>query len=69
MVGGRCSSEEDLAMSGKESFHHEEDPALKHPLWKRIGWLVVIWGGSVFALFIVATLLRMFMTAAGMKTH
>jgi hypothetical protein len=56
-------------MSGKESFHHEEDPALKHPLWKRIGWLVVIWGGSVFALFIVATLLRMFMTAAGMKTH
>jgi len=56
-------------MSGKESFHHEEDPALKQPLWKRIGWLIVIWGGSVFALFIVATLLRMFMTAAGMKTH
>jgi hypothetical protein len=30
---------------------------------------VVIWAGSVFALFIVASLLRMFMTAAGMKTH
>ncbi len=55
-------------MSGKESFH-DEDPARKTPLWKRIGWLVVIWAGSVFALFIVASLLRMFMTAAGMKTH
>lgn len=55
-------------MSGKESLH-EQDPALKKPLWQRLGWLVVIWGGSVFALFIVATLIRMFMTAAGMKTH
>ena len=60
-------------MSGKESFHdkpsHEEDPAKHTPLWKRLGWLAIIWAGSVFALFIVATLLRMFMTAAGMKTH
>ncbi|SER58494.1 Protein of unknown function [Pseudomonas sp. NFACC02] len=55
-------------MSGKESFH-DEDPAQKKPLWQRIGWLVVIWCGSVFALFIVASLLRMFMTAAGMKSH
>lgn len=59
-------------MSSKESFserRHEEDPARKTPLWKRIGWLVTIWVGSVFALFIVASLLRMFMTAAGMKSH
>jgi hypothetical protein len=56
-------------MSGKESFHDDQDPAQKQPLWKRLGWLVVIWTGSVLALFIVATLLRMFMTAAGMKTH
>jgi hypothetical protein len=56
-------------MSGKESIQHEEDPALKQPLWKRVGWLVVIWAGSVFALFIVAMLLRMFMAAAGMKSH
>jgi hypothetical protein len=55
-------------MSGKESFH-DEDPAQKKPLWQRLGWLVVIWAGSVLALFIVASLLRMFMTAAGMKTH
>jgi hypothetical protein len=60
-------------MSGKETVHqrpvHEEDPAQKKPLWQRLGWLVVIWAGSVFALFIVASLLRMFMTAAGMKSH
>jgi hypothetical protein len=55
-------------MSGKEAFH-DDDPAQKKPLWQRIGWLVIIWAGSVFALFIVASLLRMFMTAAGMKTH
>ncbi|NBB13322.1 DUF2474 domain-containing protein [Pseudomonas sp. SLFW] len=47
----------------------EDDGAEKKPLWQRVGWLVVIWSGSVLALFIVATLLRMFMTAAGMKTH
>lgn len=60
-------------MSGKESFHdrpaHEEDPAQKTPLWQRLGWMVIIWAGSVFALFIVASLLRMFMVAAGMKSH
>ena len=60
-------------MSGKESFHdqpaHDEDPARKSPLWKRIGWLLTIWAGSVFVLFIFASLLRMFMTAAGMKSH
>lgn len=47
----------------------EVDPAKGKPLWQRIGWLVVIWTGSVLALFVVAMLLRMFMTAAGMKSH
>ncbi|WP_268797954.1 DUF2474 domain-containing protein [Pseudomonas huanghezhanensis] len=56
-------------MSGNESFHEDDDPALKQPLWKRVGWLVVIWTGSVLALFVVALLLRSFMTAAGMKSH
>ncbi|MGH8417561.1 MAG: DUF2474 domain-containing protein [Pseudomonas sp.] len=60
-------------MSGKESFPdrpaREEDPAQNKPLWQRLGWLVIIWTGSVLALFVVASLLRMFMTAAGMKTH
>ncbi|QKF51331.1 DUF2474 domain-containing protein [Pseudomonas graminis] len=66
-------------MSVKESVQHdarnpdehrrEVDPAKGKPLWQRIGWLVVIWTGSVLALFVVAMLLRMFMTAAGMKSH
>jgi hypothetical protein len=55
-------------MSGKESFH-DEDPAQKKPFWQRLGWLVIIWAGSVFALFIVAMLLRLLMSAAGMKSH
>ena len=48
---------------------HDEDSASKAPLWRRLGWLAIIWLGSVFALFIFASLLRMFMTAAGMKSH
>ncbi len=55
-------------MTGKDSLS-EDDGAVKKPLWQRLGWLVVIWSGSVLALFVVASLLRMFMTAAGMKTH
>ncbi|TDV43877.1 uncharacterized protein DUF2474 [Pseudomonas graminis] len=66
-------------MSVKESVQHdarnqhehkrEVDPAQGKPLWQRIGWLLIIWTGSVLALFVVAMLLRMFMTAAGMKSH
>jgi hypothetical protein len=56
-------------MSGNESFHDEQDPALKKPLWQRLAWLVGIWAASVFALFIVASLLRLFMNAAGLTTH
>jgi hypothetical protein len=55
-------------MAGKDLYREEESDE-KKPLWQRIGWLLIIWAGSVFALFIVASLLRMFMTAAGMKTH
>jgi len=39
------------------------------PLWKRMLWLVAIYGGSVLALGLVATLFRLMMTAAGMKSH
>ncbi|WP_296262636.1 MULTISPECIES: DUF2474 domain-containing protein [unclassified Pseudomonas] len=60
-------------MSSKESFPerpaHEPDPAQNKPLWQRLGWLVIIWTGSVLALFVVASVLRMFMTAAGMRAH
>ncbi|MBH1928877.1 DUF2474 domain-containing protein [Serratia rubidaea] len=39
------------------------------PWWKRVGWLVIIWSASVLGLFVVATIFRMLMTAAGMKSH
>ncbi|WP_081626513.1 DUF2474 domain-containing protein [Pseudomonas umsongensis] len=42
---------------------------IEKPLWQRLGWLALIWAGSVGALFIVATLMRMFMNAAGLSTH
>lgn len=41
----------------------------KAPWWRRILWLVVIYGASVLALGVVATLFRMMMTAAGMRSH
>jgi len=41
----------------------------KTPLWKRLGWMLVIYVGSVVGLGVVAMLLRLFMSAAGMKSH
>jgi hypothetical protein len=38
------------------------------PLWQRVGWLLLIWCASVAALALVAYLLRLLMTAAGMTT-
>ena len=38
------------------------------PLWQRLAWLVAIWTASVLALGVVAWLLRLFMSAAGMAT-
>ena len=55
-------------MSGKDSLHDIEE-AEKKPLWQRLGWLALIWVGSVGALFIVASLMRLFMNAAGLTTH
>ena len=39
------------------------------PVWKRLLWLAIIWGGSVLALAAVSMLFRMLMTAAGFKSH
>lgn len=39
------------------------------PLWKRIAWLVAIYAGSILALGCVATVFRLLMTAAGMRSH
>jgi hypothetical protein len=38
-------------------------------LWAhRIGWMVVIWAGSVAGLAVVASLLRLVMKLSGMKS-
>lgn len=29
------------------------------PLWVRIGWMLALWGGSVLALFAIASVLRL----------
>jgi len=55
-------------MAGKDYLHDVQE-CEKKPLWQRIGWLLVIWTGSVATLAGFAWLIRMFMTAAGMKSH
>ncbi|SDO04843.1 DUF2474 domain-containing protein [Pseudomonas jinjuensis] len=40
----------------------------KAPLHRRLGWLVLIWTASVLALGVVAWLLRMAMSAAGLSS-
>ena len=55
-------------MAGKDYLHDVQE-CEKKPLWQRIGWLLVIWTGSVATLAVFAWLIRMFMTAAGMKSH
>jgi hypothetical protein len=39
------------------------------PWYKRLGWLVLIWLGSVAGLGVVAGGLRLLMHAAGMSSH
>lgn len=44
-------------------------PVPVRPLWRRLLWMVMLWSASVLALGVVATLFRLLMTAAGLKTH
>ena len=38
------------------------------PLWlRRLGWLVALWAGGVLTLYLVASLIRLVMHAAGMR--
>ncbi|WP_296265408.1 DUF2474 domain-containing protein [Pseudomonas sp. MLB6B] len=39
------------------------------PLWRRLGWLALIWLASVASLGVFAWLMRLFMSAAGLTTH
>jgi len=37
-------------------------------LWtRRLGWLVALWAGGVLTLYLVASLIRLIMHAAGMR--
>lgn len=52
--------------------NHNETKAdndAKAPWWKRVMWLVFIYAASVLALGVVASLFRMMMTAAGMRSN
>ena len=42
---------------------------MQQPVWKRLMWLIIIWGGSVLALAAVGMVFRVLMTAAGFKSH
>ena len=42
---------------------------MQHSVWKRLMWLVILWGGSVLALAAVGRFFRLIMTAAGFKSH
>ena len=42
---------------------------MQQPVWKRLVWLVIIWGGSVLALAAVGMFFRVIRTAAGFKSH
>ncbi|EQB4331370.1 DUF2474 domain-containing protein [Providencia stuartii] len=43
------------------------DQAISSPWWKKIGWMAIIWLGSVLALFAFSSVFKLLMTAAGMK--
>ena len=42
--------------------------ARRAPLWlRRLGWMAGLWAGGVAALYLVASLIRFIMHAAGMR--
>lgn len=47
----------------------DDDTVIRQPWWKRVGWLAMIWVGSIMALFAFASLFKLLMVAAGMRTH
>ncbi|NDO82208.1 DUF2474 domain-containing protein [Citrobacter sp. NCU1] len=42
---------------------------MEHSVWKRLMWLVILWGCSVLALAAVGMFFRVLMAAAGFKAH
>ncbi|MBN6045245.1 DUF2474 domain-containing protein [Citrobacter sp. ku-bf4] len=42
---------------------------MQQSVWKRLMWLVILWGGSVLTLAVTGMFFRLIMTAAGFKSH
>ncbi|AMO49598.1 Hypothetical protein AKI40_3218 [Enterobacter sp. FY-07] len=42
---------------------------MKQTFLNRLIWMLLIWGGSVMALFAVSMVFRLLMSAAGFKSH
>ena len=40
---------------------------MKKPWLRRLGWLLALWAGGVLTLWLVASLIRLIMHAAGMR--
>ncbi|MHC5225051.1 DUF2474 domain-containing protein [Ignatzschineria sp. LJL83] len=36
--------------------------------WKQLGWLILLWSSGVISLTILASIIRVFMTMAGLKS-
>lgn len=52
-----------------ESSTEKECLPRKFQLWlKRVGWLILIWAGSVITLAIIAYAMRFLMNTAGLNT-
>lgn len=68
-----CSAERSKPMRGTIDMPIQvskmKDRVTPSPWWKRVMWLVIIYGASVLALAVVASLFRIVMNAAGMQTH
>ncbi|MDS0787059.1 DUF2474 domain-containing protein [Proteus vulgaris] len=45
-------------------------PVQKKTYWyQQIGWMIIIWSLSVLSLAIIASLFKLLMYSAGMRTH
>ena len=47
----------------------KSDAENRPALWRRMMWMIAIWAASVLALGVVASVFKLLMAAAGMKSH
>lgn len=46
----------------------EENLNMMKSGWKQVGWLILLWSSGVISLTILASIIRLFMTMAGLKS-